>query len=539
MKTILIVDDDHTVTKGLLDHVPWSKLNIEVQDTANDGTEALEKVRKIQPDIVITDIYMPNMNGLELIKKLHDEFPTITIIIHSGYDDFDNAREAMKYGVKHFLLKPAVVSEIQSVLNEVVKELVVKEKQKDLIHQYNIQMNEYIPHLRESFFREILSTNDKEVDIPAEKLKLLNLEQCSNLVVISLDLIRSPYLTKSKEEEWQLNKFAAGNIIRETIKEQSLIDEVEIYVVDYSDSMFLLICIEKQGYGDLNSISRSISQKLVEHILLYLEISLVVGIGNVKQRIDELSESYIESQKALEAAEYEAINQVYTYSQVHKEEKAPDFQYPLDILKEINDAVTFKDYDQMKESWLKIEKYIKEDKKIVSFMVQNICISIVSTIMMHDHSDNSDSEEKKGISDYISEIYEKYSSKELMVWMNEFLKGWIEKKTEEVNGKKSNRLINEVKKHVHNYYDQEISLGEIAENLFVNRNYLSQLFKKVTGESFVTYLNKYRIEKAKEKLREKNYLVYEISEMVGYQNPTYFSQVFKSITGYSPSDYYK
>nr|WP_283248160.1 helix-turn-helix domain-containing protein [Bacillus sp. FJAT-50079] len=123
--------------------------------------------------------------------------------------------------------------------------------------------------------------------------------------------------------------------------------------------------------------------------------------------------------------------------------------------------------------------------------------------------------------------------------MREKLEAWCEKLKEELTGKKSHKLIREVIEYVQNYYDQEITLAEIADSLFVNRNYLSQLFKKVTGETFVTYLNTYRIEKAKEKLKEKNYLVYEISEMVGYQNPTYFSQVFKSITGRTPSEYYK
>src|SRR5690606_14201517 len=97
----------------------------------------------------------------------------------------------------------------------------------------------------------------------------------------------------------------------------------------------------------------------------------------------------------------------------------------------------------------------------------------------------------------------------------------------------------EVMEYVRKHYDQEITLAEIADTLYVNRNYLSQLFKRVTGETFVSYLNKYRIEKAKERMREGHYLISEISEMVGYQNSTYFSQVFKSITGKSPSEFYK
>nr|WP_269435768.1 helix-turn-helix domain-containing protein [Gracilibacillus suaedae] len=118
------------------------------------------------------------------------------------------------------------------------------------------------------------------------------------------------------------------------------------------------------------------------------------------------------------------------------------------------------------------------------------------------------------------------------------LKTWVEHSKEALAGKKTSKLVERVKEHVHHYYDEEIALAEIADMLYVNRNYLSQLFKKVTGETFVNYLNQYRIAKAKELLREKRYMVYEVSEMVGYQNSTYFSQVFKAITGVSPSEYF-
>src|SRR5690625_408706 len=139
---------------------------------------------------------------------------------------------------------------------------------------------------------------------------------------------------------------------------------------------------------------------------------------------------------------------------------------------------------------------------------------------------------------FFSQIYEIQSPSNVIHWTRNLLEKWIKNLTNEYRNKHSNQLIYEVKRYVQENYDQKIVLAEIAKSLYVNRNYLSQLFKRVTGESFVQYLNKYRIEKAKEILRDSNYMVYEVSEMVGYQNSTYFSQVFKSITGTSPSEYY-
>ncbi|OUM94787.1 MAG: hypothetical protein A9Z00_01055 [Thermobacillus sp. ZCTH02-B1] len=172
------------------------------------------------------------------------------------------------------------------------------------------------------------------------------------------------------------------------------------------------------------------------------------------------------------------------------------------------------------------------------YIMQNICLSLIGILMtLYDDNQNMQTHMQK-LSERMKDIYAQTSSQELCGWMKQWLVDWVQQ-IEEQSGKKSNRLVEEVKEYVKQHYHEDISLMEIAEKLYVNRNYLSQLFKRVTGESFATYLNKFRIEKAKEKMRENHYLISEISEMVGYQNPTYFSQVFKSITGKSPSEFYK
>jgi YesN/AraC family two-component response regulator len=213
MKSVFIIDDDQSVIDGLLKHVPWSSLNLQIQHTACNGEEALQKVRMDPPDILITDIYMPKMNGLELIKKLHEEFPQVSIIVHSGYDHFDNARVAMRYGVKHFCLKPSTLTEIEGVIKEIIQEIEIKEKEKKLIDRFNAEMNDYLLYSKDALMRELLMRRSTTSSIPSEKLELLQLSKDCNVVVSSLALIRPPYLTKSQEREWQLMKFSTGNII--------------------------------------------------------------------------------------------------------------------------------------------------------------------------------------------------------------------------------------------------------------------------------------------------------------------------------------
>lgn len=529
MSSVLIVDDEQNTIKGLIDHVPWNELGVQKVSTAENGLTALEMIQKEQPDILITDVYMPKMSGLELIEIVSKEFPEIYIVIHSGYDEFDNARQAMKFGVQHFFLKPCTVSEIKAVISDILTKIEVEKKQKKLEENYQKQMGNYFKQSRESFLREMLVSSYNTINVSPERLDLYNIPENANIAVASLSLIRFSYFNNKKERTWQLKKFGANNIIKETL-ESFMNNDLDIYVVDYSDFTFILIFISKKSKQNLQKISYDVSKQIIDNLLLYLNLSLVIGIGNVKNNIYQLVDSYMESQKALEVAEYQEINKVYSFNMLKEDSK--EFVYPFELFKEVSHMINVRDYEQIIDKWDELESYLLVKYKPPILVIQNICFNFLSLFTI---SENIKSEQ---MSRFFSQIYEIQSPSNVIHWTRNLLEKWIQNLTNEYRKKHSNQLIYEVKRYVQENYDQKIVLAEIAKSLYVNRNYLSQLFKRVTGESFVQYLNKYRIEKAKEILRDSNYMVYEVSEMVGYQNSTYFSQVFKSITGTSPSEYY-
>lgn len=539
MKSVLIVDDDKNTINGLLSHVAWEKLGLPSVDYAQNGVEALEKMREKEPNILITDIYMPKMGGLQLIQQVRQEFPNIYIVVHSGYDDFDNARQAMKYGVQHFLLKPSIVSEIEAVIKEIMNDMLVEEKQSNLLKHYNEEIDAHIAHSRESFFRELLISKNQKLEVPQEKLTILNIPESPSVLVANISLIRFSSFTQSNERDWQLKKFGANNIIKETIEGINIHKEdIDIHLVDYSDLTFILIIFSKNDQLDLESISYRISKSLVENILFYLNLSLVVGLGTVKQGVQEIISSYTESQKALEAAEYQEINKVYTYSEYPKE-KTEIFHYPFEILTDIYNMIHYKELEAIMSKWNELEAHLLIKNNTSLTVTQNICLSVLNLLTIQEQTNLHEKEDIQDLSTFFTHVYAMQTTKSVVSWTREKLENWLQKVQENIDGKSGNQLVREVKKYVRDHYDGRVVLAEIAESLFVNRNYLSQLFKKVTGETFVTYLNKYRVKKAQEKLREKKYMVYEVSEMVGYQNSTYFSQVFKSITGVSPSDFYE
>lgn len=534
----MIIDDDPSVREGLLKHVNWEKLHVEVSSTATDGKDALMQMETFQPDLIVTDVYMPNMDGLTLIKEVSERYPDIRMVIHSGYNHFENARKAIRYGVKHFFLKPSPVSEIETVMEEVLQEIEVEEQESRMLENYQQQLPSYLAYQKDAFFRDLLSNRYKPAAITPEKLSLLNIEKQANVLVTTFMLNRPPYLTKGHEREWQLMKFSVGNILEETMQTYIRVSSLSAHLIDYSDTSYVLITWFEDDFGDQFTSNIEMANKMMENVLYFVKISVMIGMSNKKEGLHQLIDGYLESMRALEVAEYEEWNKLYVFDDAVKIEADDTLVYPFSSIKEMNQAIVEKDYDRVLFSWNELVNLLSKDKQSPYYMVQTISINILSALMMEEHVLEQAQRQPIQKSELLIKVYEQTTTKELLDWMTEQLTKWVEESKAFFSGRKTSTLVEKVKEHVYNYYDEEITLAEIAEDLYVNKNYLSQLFKKVTGESFVNFLNQYRITKAKELLREKRYMVYEVSEMVGYQNSTYFSQVFKAITGVSPSEFF-
>lgn len=538
MKSVLIVDDDFSVREGLRKHVNWNKLRLKICDTAQDGKEALEKISSHQPDIVITDIYMPEMDGLELIEKISEQYPMINAVIHSGYNHFENARKAIQYGVKHFFLKPSPVSEIETVMQEVIQELEAKEKQKAILTSFEKQLPQYHLFEKDQLLRDLLLRHYKEEELPVSRLEFFSIHPTNAVIISTLQLNRPPYLTKRHEKDWQLLKFSVENIIQETISKTCTAQHSIPHVIDLSDGQYVVALFSSQQKDRLEDAHVQLIQRILDNLLYYLKVSLMIGISSSKESVVHIGEAYQESLFALEIAEYGEWNEIYRFKDIQQEKKEQSTD-PFDVLKVMNEAINNKNYDKLLVIWDEFKKsYMLNSQPLPFYVLQTICIHLLSALFMEDEYYSTINKDVENRSNMLKKVYDYQHAKELLQWMSEELESKVTVFANKGDRRKTNKLTESVKDYVENYYDEDITLAEIADTLFVNKNYLSQLFKRVTGESFVNYLNNYRITQAKKLLKEKKYMVYEVSEMVGYQNPTYFSQVFKAVTGCSPSGYF-
>ncbi|MFD0670654.1 response regulator [Cohnella sp. GCM10027633] len=540
MNTILLVDDDDYVINGLLKHIPWEDMGVRIVGTAADGAEGLAKFRELRPDFVITDVYMPNMDGFQLTEAIRGIDPDVPIVILSGYDDLANARKAVSSGVHHFLLKPPSIAEIEFVVREVLQVINEPKVQDELLASYLQQQDVVKRSMKDAFFRDLIATRYRPEELPLDRIAFMGLPERATVRALTLSLVRSDVTARREERDWQLLRFGTGNIIRELL-ESHLVGQpgLSAEVLEYSDQEFVVIFLGdpevQMEEGGLPFILR-VSNEMLDNILQYMKLSALAGLGMGKTGYDRLIDSYLESRGAVEVAEMNEWNRVYAYSASVKPD--PVRAVSMDDVRRLHDAVFQKQWQQAGEQWQAVRSQLAGGNASLP-VCKGVCAGIASALWTALQTAEQQAEDPEtGLEELLVQLSRCGSVRQMTDWMDDTVARLISQLREEIAGKKSHALVDRViKEYIERCYHENVTLEQIAANLHVNRNYLSQLFKRVTGEPFVTYFNKFRIRKAIELIDTGQYMVYEVSERVGFQNSTYFSQVFKSITGYSPSEY--
>jgi two-component system response regulator YesN len=530
---VLIVDDENHVLEGLKKTIDWAKLDVEDLDFANNGEMAWEKFQHSAPDILITDMNMPKMNGVELIKQIRKVDTELPIIILSGYDDFSYTREAIHHNVTRYLLKPTVPQEIERELQEVLEEMKQTRLQKKLFTQVREQLDSNMPLLREQFLHHMITTGLNHNELDAGKLSFYQLdpEITRSATVMFVKLYKTDRRNQITEYEWQLFKFAASNIIEEIITTHG---KGKGYVIHYIDRGLPVLL-----YGSENELllkTKEIAQEIIHSISMYLSLDVNVGIGQIVQQTIKYPLSYKEAVEALEYCELEGLNQ-YLYIRDIKSLVSEWPKYPVDKIRLLTEALVRMDPEEVTSRWLDIEQTLNKVQNIPLSFIQTMCISILSNLLLQIMESEYLLIDSDKMTAMLRNIHQHESTKALIQSMQTeifYLLGLLKDNAAQ---QQQTPYVNYVKKVVEGNFDQKISFAQLAKELNISRNYLSNIFKRETGVSFMTYLTDFRISKAKDLLLRREYMVYEIAEKVGYRDPAYFSRMFKAETGMSPFEY--
>ncbi|MHB8061980.1 MAG: response regulator [Ruminiclostridium sp.] len=529
MIKLLIAEDEYVVRHGIVSSIDWESLGIEVCGEAENGAVALEMAKRLKPHIILTDIKMPVMDGLEFVSNLKISQPNVKVIVFSGYDDFSYAMRAIRLGVNEYLLKPINVDELIRVITEQKNNIIDKLNQLSKKYYIDPLHPKSLPQMQFSYLMRLLSSASINKTILAQATSLgINLQGPEHkVIVVDID----DYIFQ--EEQWtdserDTMKIAIMNII------EDVFNGLWEPTICYGKYGYLIILLS--GKAILDEIVEDMCSQMMEFVGKYISISLTVGIGSTCTGEDDLGRSYNEARTAIKSKSIVGKNRII------KSEDVEDINSNLRLIsnygyeKELVSAIRNLDINNIQEA---LEKVLtKYDNNMLHFeMVKVECIKLLVTVagLIEDVGINVN----KAYGGYFNPV-EKIDKLESIETCTEYVRNEILNLIGIVSREKSENYRAIVKKtidYIKEKYVSDINLEDVAKELFITSSYLSRVFKKETGVNFVTWVNKYRVERAKELLKDMSLKTYHIAELVGYNDYRYFNINFKKYSGYTAKEY--
>ena len=531
MYKILIVDDEAVVREGIRDNIDWYDLGFECIGDCANGCEAMEFIDKGQPDVVLTDICMPFVDGLELTRNISDKFPHIKVIILTGYDEFEYAQQAIRLKAYDFLLKPITASELRKIISKIKNDLDEEAKKADDLTRLKMQLRESLPLVRERFLNRLVSGYLRAGELNS-KIEFLGLNfKYKYFRAMSVDIDDYGEFTKFHPgTDDELLMFAVYNVCDELVAREN-----SSGIVFQSRNDRTIIIIPGDDEHELREISMRLSESIRQSIEKYLKFTVTIGLGVLCSRPCDLVHSY---KGAVSALDYRFIlgkNRVIDIADMEQSSTRYHF-HKMQWEKRLNSAIkigTTSEIDEVVEFIIKDLKNSFTPVERCYIHIQQIITSIINTI------DELGMDENEVFINHspFTEVYNFKTLDEIEAWLKNLSKkaaGYIldrRKDYSKVQVMKAEEFIQQ------NYSDEKISLNTVCGHLFISTSYFSLIFKNHTGQTFVEYLTRIRVEKAKELLQNTALKTYEISGKVGYSDPHYFSLIFKKATGRTPTEY--
>jgi two-component system response regulator YesN len=539
---LMIVDDEYLIRKSLMESIDWAGLGIEAGEASN-GDNALKKIEEGNPDILITDIRMPILNGLELIRELQSSRSHIKVIIISGYDDFGYAQEAIQLGALGYILKPIENSDVIKMVKKAIASIEEERRKNDKIEVLEQQLIRSMPVLVDKFLNDLVRDNSYSLEEIREKLSFFKIDLPEDaytvLMIIEIDNY-GEYAGKVSEKECQFRKLLLTNRISNAVSGLS-----KSILFKCQDNQFVLILsmsCGREAAGKpakaVKNASISIAQRIQSLIAEELESDISIGISRPKSSILQLPGAFEEARTAVRNKLFTGYRSLIHIDDV---EDAKHVSYPLllEREKELTVYIETCDKENIGKKLAEIYALLKNggigNTETARMFSLKLALSVKQLAL-----ENSGSTEEFMSS--LNELYREVTACETLSGMMEKLEGVICGVADYLDQKrqsKHHKMMEKARSFINMNYDRDISLEEAAEYIDISPGYFSQLFRQYTGESFLQYLTNYRLEIAKTLLNRQDLRVYEVAGRVGFNDVKYFDKVFRKVVGVTPSEYKK
>ena len=524
---VFICEDESIVREGLRDMIPWEKYGFEFVGDAPDGEMALPMIRNLKPDVLITDITMPFMDGLSLCKIVMSEFPDIKIIIISGYSDFEYARQAISIGVERYLLKPITRADMIAAIEEIKQKISEASEQQNYISKYEQEFKKFERFSHRAFFEKLVegSMSVQEIYEQANELHLNLSANGYNLVIFTIrDAKQSGYADD------------AANVM------ESLFGHFMQYP-DYIIFRCNLLSYAVLIKGDLESLPK-LTDRCVDMIRQHCEeaqadLEWYSAVGAPTERLSGMSKCYADANRAFSYRHLLPDEHIFTSELVKNKYHAPsadDLDHidatkldPMIIRNFVRTGI-LAEAESFADEYIANLKCMEDSVLIRDYLLVSIRVNIELAL-------REEGIEDPGIDLSLRSVDMEIETAEFRNDLIEILNKAITIRDAEAM-KRSSDIIDSAMRYIDNHYkDEDISLDSVAIASNISANYLSAMFSQKVGLSFVEYVTKKRMEKAKQLLRKTDKRSGEIAGEIGYKDPRYFSFVFKKKTGCTPSQY--
>ena len=521
IRKVLIVDDEYFIGKLIYKLVDWDSKSLECADILDNGKDAIDYIKSNTPDIVITDIRMPGVSGLDLIRETRGISNKIQYIIISGYREFEYAREAMKYGIDHYVLKPINKDDLREALDDVINilgEIENKEaREKRLIE--TVENSKKI--IKSSILKDIIENNDYD-----------------NTIFLNKDsrLFRAINIKLDYEDIDQVYKRQDSITVAKVVDIVNKILEVNVGEVIGCNkefmNIFFLFNYSIEDAKSIGSILNTILSKINEYLIGFERYRATVGVGSEKSKLNDIKISINEARYTIEKRLRIGINRVIYFEDLNRVNSSNEY---VDIMNEYNDELKkgMESFDIEKIKYILSEIF----RKISDGQNEDIVYQIYDRIygLFKDYSDEKIEEEYRDALSLLNSCCNLSDCKKVIL-------KYVLDCLEYIKSKSEGRVLKPIRtmiSYIKDNYREKITIEDMAEIVDLNPIYLGSLFKKEIGLNFSSYLIKVRIDAAKSLLIETNYTIAAIGSEVGYKDTRYFSQLFEKTVGIKPALYRK
>lgn len=531
MYTAVLVDDERSLLESIEQLVDWEKHGFQILGTAQNGFDALELMSEDKiPDVVITDIKMPVMDGIELAKVLREEYPTIKIVFLSGYEEFQYAVEGIKLNVVSYLLKPISKNEIEECLDGLKKELDEEVKSVNDLSRVNDEYQKNIEMMRLSFLNSLLteySVEGKEAEL-SEFLETHNLNYLKDEKILVTIRFTNDYSSKfqsSKNKEFQ--RFSLFQIVQDVVKKYT---KSEVFLFSS-----YVVCILTGTLDELENMIDIVTKDIIETTKKLLQVKVIIGVSENYKDLYHTRKAYRDTLTALDYALSEEEENIIFISDIEKTSARPQFLYEIDE-SSLLFALKTNDTEFMKTLFEKYfdEKYYNHPHRISLLRTVTSIIYVNSIRALRETIGKVDAE----FNHWYQQIFETIQYEDLQVIQNELYHFCLHTMTEIAQNRaqlKSTLIVESLEYLEDHFNDPDLTLKSISQYLNVSPSYFSTIFKKETGKSFIDTLTEMKLKKAKELVVMTDYKMFEIAENCGYDDQHYFSYSFKKFYGISPT----